>query len=55
MISCAPSFRHLPMLNTVKVVHMISIRDVVKDIIRRSSRHNIDDLDGLVGGGQPWS
>ncbi len=36
-------FRHLPVLDEGKVVGVISIGDVVKDIIRRLE-HNVGDL-----------
>src|SRR4029078_6338109 len=49
-------FRHLPVLDAGKVVGVISIGDVVKDVIR-NLEHNVDDLMGYVmrdgpGGGQ---
>ena len=40
-------FRHLPVLDAGKVVGMISIGDVVKDIIR-DLEHNVDDLMGYI-------
>ena len=39
--------RHLPVLDAGKVVGMISIGDVVKDIIR-DLEHNVDDLMGYI-------
>src|SRR5690349_15006317 len=45
-------FRHLPVLDAGKVVGVISIGDVVKDIIR-DLEHNVDDSDGLHHEGQP--
>ena len=41
------NFRHLPVLDAGKVVGVISIGDVVKDIIR-NLEHNVDDLMGYV-------
>ena len=41
------SFRHLPVLDAGKVVGVISIGDVVKDIIR-DLEHNVDDLMGYI-------
>src|SRR6201989_3099621 len=43
----ARSFRHLPVLDGGKVVGVISIGDVVKDIIR-DLEHNVDDLMGFI-------
>lgn len=40
-------FRHLPVLDAGKVVGVISIGDVVKDIIR-NLEHNVDDLMGYI-------
>ncbi|WP_083846383.1 CBS domain-containing protein [Bradyrhizobium sp. ORS 285] len=40
-------FRHLPVLNADKVVGVISIGDVVKNIIR-DLEHNVDDLMGYI-------
>lgn len=40
-------FRHLPVLDASKVVGVISIGDVVKDIIR-NLEHNVDDLMGYI-------
>jgi CBS domain-containing protein len=40
-------FRHLPVLDAGKVVGVISIGDVVKDIIR-DLEHNVDDLMGYI-------
>ena len=40
-------FRHLPVLDAGKVVGVISIGDVVKDIIR-DLEHNVDDLTGYL-------
>jgi CBS domain-containing protein len=41
------SFRHLPVLHAGKVVGVISIGDVVKNIIR-DLEHNVDDLMGYI-------
>jgi CBS domain-containing protein len=41
------AFRHLPVLEAGKVVGVISIGDVVKDIIR-DLEHNVDDLMGYI-------
>jgi len=41
----ARGFRHLPVLDARKVVGVISIGDVVKDIIR-DLEHNVGDLTG---------
>ncbi|QAU44393.1 CBS domain-containing protein [Bradyrhizobium guangzhouense] len=41
------SFRHLPVLDAGKVVGVISIGDVVKNIIR-DLEHNVDDLMGYI-------
>src|SRR5215831_9362357 len=43
----ARSFRHLPVLDAGKVVGVISIGDVVKDIIR-NLEHNVGDLMGYI-------
>ncbi|HZP79043.1 MAG TPA: CBS domain-containing protein [Pseudolabrys sp.] len=43
----ARRFRHLPVLDAGKVVGVISIGDVVKDIIR-NLEHNVDDLMGYI-------
>ena len=40
-------YRHLPVLDEGKVVGVISIGDVVKDIIR-DLEHNVDDLMGYI-------
>jgi CBS domain-containing protein len=40
-------FRHLPVLDAGKVVGVISIGDVVKDIIR-DLEHNVGDLTGYI-------
>jgi CBS domain-containing protein len=40
-------FRHLPVLDAGKVVSVISIGDVVKNIIR-DLEHNVDDLMGFI-------
>ena len=40
-------FRHLPVLDAGKVVGVISIGDVVKDIIR-NLEHNVGDLIGYI-------
>jgi CBS domain-containing protein len=40
-------FRHLPVLDAGKVVGVISIGDVVKDVIR-DLEHNVDDLTGYI-------
>jgi CBS domain-containing protein len=40
-------FRHLPVLDAGKVVGVISIGDVVKEIIR-DLEHNVDDLMGYI-------
>jgi CBS domain-containing protein len=40
-------FRHLPVLDAGKVVGVISIGDVVKDIIR-DLQHNVGDLTGYI-------
>src|SRR5215208_6090237 len=52
----ARGFRHLPVLDAGKVVGVISIGDVVKDIIR-DLEHNVDDMMSHImkdgpGGGQ---
>ncbi|MDN4984162.1 MULTISPECIES: CBS domain-containing protein [unclassified Bradyrhizobium] len=41
------SFRHLPVLDAGNVVGVISIGDVVKNIIR-DLEHNVDDLMGYI-------
>src|SRR3954463_16395072 len=41
------SFRHLPVLDAGKVVGVISIGDVVKNVIR-DLEHNVDDLMGYI-------
>jgi CBS domain-containing protein len=46
-VMSARSFRHLPVLDAGKVVGVISIGDVVKDIIR-DLEHNVDDLMGYI-------
>jgi CBS domain-containing protein len=43
----ARGLRHLPVLDAGKVVGVISIGDVVKDIIR-DLEHNVDDLMGYI-------
>ena len=43
----ARGFRHLPVLHAGKVVGVISIGDVVKDIIR-NLEHNVGDLMGYI-------
>ena len=43
----ARGFRHLPVLDAGKVVGVISIGDVVKNIIR-DLEHNVDDLMGFI-------
>jgi len=43
----ARGFRHLPVLDGGKVVGVISIGDVVKDIIR-NLEHNVGDLIGYI-------
>jgi CBS domain-containing protein len=43
----ARGFRHLPVLDGGKVVGVISIGDVVKEIIR-NLEHNVDDLMGYI-------
>src|ERR1051325_7364466 len=40
-------FRHLPVLDAGKVVGVISIGDVVKDVIR-DLEHNVGDLTGYI-------
>jgi len=40
-------FRHLPVLDSGKVVGVISVGDVVKNIIR-DLEHNVDDLMGYI-------
>jgi CBS domain-containing protein len=46
-IMAARRFRHLPVLEAGKVVGVISIGDVVKDIIR-DLEHNVGDLMGYI-------
>ena len=46
-IMAARSFRHLPVLDAGKVVGVLSIGDVVKNIIR-DLEHNVDDLMGFI-------
>jgi len=46
-IMAARSFRHLPVLDAGKVVGVLSIGDVVKNIIR-DLEHNVDDLMGYI-------
>jgi CBS domain-containing protein len=48
----ARGFRHLPVLDAGKVVGVVSIGDVVKDIIRDLER-NVGDLMGYVMRGGP--
>ncbi len=43
----ARGFRHLPVLDGNKVVGVISIGDVVKDVIR-NLEHNVSDLVGFI-------
>jgi CBS domain-containing protein len=43
----ARGFRHLPVLDAGRVVGVISIGDVVKDIIR-NLEHNVSDLMGYI-------
>jgi CBS domain-containing protein len=43
----ARGFRHLPVLDAGKVVGVISMGDVVKDIIR-NLEHNVGDLIGYI-------
>ncbi|WP_409187620.1 CBS domain-containing protein [Bradyrhizobium sp. RDM4] len=43
----ARGFRHLPVLDASRVVGVISIGDVVKNIIR-DLEHNVDDLMGYI-------
>ena len=43
----ARGFRHLPVLDAGKVVGVISVGDVVKDIIR-DLEHNVGDLTGYI-------
>jgi len=43
----ARGFRHLPVLDAGKVVGVISIGDVVKNIIR-DLEHNVGDLMGYI-------
>ena len=40
-------FRHLPVLDAGKVVGVISVGDIVKNIIR-DLEHNVDDLMGFI-------
>ncbi len=46
-LMAAKGFRHLPVLDEGKVVGVISIGDVVKDIIR-DLQHNVGDLMGYI-------
>ena len=46
-LMAARGFRHLPVLDAGKVVGVISIGDVVKDIIR-DLEHNVGDLMGYI-------
>ena len=46
-IMAARGYRHLPVLDAGKVVGVISIGDVVKDIIR-NLEHNVGDLMGYI-------
>ena len=46
-LMAARGFRHLPVLDAGKVVGVISIGDVVKDVIR-DLEHNVDDLTGYI-------
>ena len=46
-LMAARGFRHLPVLDGNKVVGLISIGDVVKDIIRKLE-HNVADLTGYI-------
>ena len=46
-VMAAKGFRHLPVLDAGKVVGVISIGDVVKDIIR-DLQHNVGDLMGYI-------
>ena len=46
-LMAAKGFRHLPVLNEGKVVGVISIGDVVKDIVRDLQR-NVGDLMGYI-------
>ncbi|MGA1685514.1 MAG: CBS domain-containing protein, partial [Gemmobacter sp.] len=48
----ARGFRHLPVLDAGKVVGVISIGDVVKEVIRELER-NVGDLMGYVMRGSP--
>jgi CBS domain-containing protein len=43
----ARGFRHLPVLDAGKIVGVISIGDIVKNIIR-DLEHNVDDLMGYI-------
>jgi CBS domain-containing protein len=43
----ARGFRHLPVLEAGKIVGVVSIGDVVKDIIR-NLEHNLSDLTGYI-------
>jgi CBS domain-containing protein len=47
VIMTARRFRHLPVLDAGKVVGVISVGDVVKDIIR-NLEHNVSDLMGYI-------
>ena len=44
------SLRHLPVLEQGKLVGMISMRDLVKDIIAEQ-QHQIEDLERYIHGG----
>ena len=46
-LMAARGFRHLPVLDAGKVVGVISVGDVVKNIIR-DLEHNMDDLMGYI-------
>jgi CBS domain-containing protein len=46
-LMAARGFRHLPVLDAGKVVGVISVGDVVKNIIR-DLEHNVDDLMGYI-------
>jgi predicted transcriptional regulator len=43
----ARGFRHLPVLDAGKIMGVISIGDIVKNIIR-DLEHNVDDLMGCI-------
>ena len=47
LVMAARGFRHLPVLEAGKVVGVISIGDVVKDIIR-DLKLNVSDLMGYI-------